>query len=133
VDVLRDRAGRIMTWTKRKLAPRIYWRVSLFLYQVIEDEPTPLIVFWRATCYTVGAPADKETLWQILEAYAEDTLVEPRDTVSWEEEQVEPREGRSVRWNWVDIAKAEARGRELIHPEEHVAWVDLRAWEASHS
>ena len=138
VDVVRDKLGRFKSWAKAKVSV-IYWRCSLFLYQVIKGDPTPIIYFWRATCYTVGKPAKKSTLRQILEDYTEKQLVEPKYIIwrpgkkAWEEEQVEPSEGRGFRWGWVDVAIAQERGRDLIYPEKHVAWVNLSAWEAAHT
>lgn len=108
---------------------RLYYRSSLFLYEIVKDEPTPLIVFWRATVYTFGHPASKTTLKRLLREYAEGALVEPQDRrVSWEERQVSPSDSRSLGFNWIEVSRGWRRGP-MLSPEVREDVLQLQAYE----
>ena len=114
---------------------RIYYRSSLFLYTVEQDDDdeSPILRFWRATVYTFWKPVKKETLREIIEDAAQDTAIEEWGKTAYEAEQVEPSESRGLGFYWVDVSMSESRGKTLVYPERRVAVYHLPTWEKTHT
>lgn len=109
---------------------RIFYKTSLFLYEVIEDTPTPIIICWRATVFTFSKPASKATLKLMINYVTEGELVEPKDKrAALEQRQVSPSDSRGLGFNWVELSKLEKRGSTLVHPEERMEVWNLQAYE----
>lgn len=109
---------------------RIYYKTSLFLYEVVDSGPTPLIVFWRATVFTFGRGANFRTLKRILREFSETgVLIEPKSKrVSREKRQVPASDSRGLGFNWVEISRGEKRGG-YLQPEERMGLWQLQAYE----
>ena len=129
---------------------REYWRSSLFLYEIgEEDDGTPIIVFWRATAFTFGKAAHKRTLKKALKEYADTNYLytwkqlpewlqegvkdeSVRQVNSWEKRQVPASDSKGLGFGWIEVSRGEKRGLR-IEPEKHVAVWNLYAYEKNNA
>ena len=108
----------------------ILYRTSLFLYEVVENEPTPIIVFWRATVFRFGKQVSKRLLHRLLMEYAEGELVEPEERrVAWEKNrQVDTSECKGLGIDWIEVSRGERKHGKL-KPEKRIDVANYSAYE----
>lgn len=106
-----------------------YWKTSLFLYEIQEDH-TPIVVYWRATAYTFHSGVDFRVLHRILAEYVEGELIEPKDRkVAREKRQVSASDSKGLGFYWVNISRSEQKGHRMLKPDTRVAVFNLSAYE----
>lgn len=108
-----------------------FFRSSLFLYEVVDTDATPIIIYWRATVFTFDKPRGLEkTLRNILNEFAEGELIEPRDKRSaWEQRQVPQADSKGLGFYWVNISKSEMHKGKIVMQDERMAVWNLSAYE----
>jgi len=107
------------------------FRSSLFLYEIEESsEPTPIIVFWRATVFRFNEKVSKSLLKRLLGEFAASELIEPQERlVAWEKNrQVEFQECKGVGVNWIEVSRG-VKQKGKVTPEKRVAIVNYSAYE----
>jgi len=116
---------------------QVFWKTSLFLYEVLEPgittrSQTPIIVFWRATAFTFGRAAGKATLKRAIREISEtgDLIESKSKKVSWEKRQVSASDSKGLGFGWIELSRGEKKGI-LLQPEERRAVWNLYALEKS--
>jgi hypothetical protein len=108
-----------------------FFRSSLFLYEVVPSEPTPIIVYWRATVFTFSKGASKRTLRHILSEFSETgDLIEPKGkSMAWEKRQVSSSLSSGLGFYWVRVSRSERYKGVLVEQDDPVGLWNLSAYE----